>query len=849
MAQDQLIPLPWPTQGFVENTSLTGQPAGTTTDALNVRNYDALDRRLRGGQRTGLEKYLADAVNGSNSIQAINQSILAFDSNLVIADTVLSPDPSDTTKTESIDYSDGTLQTVSSSRWTTYEPTTINNENFMFGAAVNDSESVSVESNEISAPSAASLDFRCAALTSQATLGTAYILKYVIEFDAHATASADARICWRMLDDPVNAGDSNRFSGYHLEIHRDAGAGTVDIDATLRLTIPGVGTSTEVTANAVTTTSASTFTATVEVIVNGNTLNVLINNISAVTNYTMASLSSQTNTGFALDQPRTAIGNPSARITEITYFTGLLPASRRTTKLVVVSGGSVYSGNKNGLDIAGSGSGIFSTSNEVALQPAFQKVYMSDGLTYKILDAATNTVSDWQSSMVDGALPVGGNGTTYAITAVSAGAGGTFTVAEDVSSIIQTGDAIEVKSSTGNNNTYTIASTSGSGPTVLTVDQTIRDSTVDGVLALGNVTCTILGLYRGAIILSGLETDPHNIFKLRNGDPLDANYFPTVTSNTQPVAANFNKTFGILGDVVTAWATYSDDMAIIGMANSLAVLRGDPAAGGQIDNITDKIGIVGSEAWTFDTGNTFYFMGINGFYRMNLGTFQPELLSQGRLDKTFSDIDTAAKRVQLIYDPKWQGVHILIKSQQEQTTTPDRHYFWDERNDAFWPDEYPLAHGPRTAFRFTADDPEQNAVLFGGWDSVIRAFGDTATTDDGTLISSHCRFTPILQGNILASSRIHDITIITDAQSDNLDFKLYVGDTVEAAEANADAGNARIKRTLSGGRNSPIRQRVSQNTIIAELSQAGVNGAGATWAFEAAMARIGVMNRVRGRGV
>jgi hypothetical protein len=847
MARDKLLPLLWPKGGFVENSAISDQPATTTTDCLNVRNFDALDRRNRGGQRTGLALYLADAVNGSNSIQAMTQAILAFDSNTVVADTVLQADPDDATVTDDISYSDGTFETVSSAKWETYERDGVN-LNFMYQTKVDDAESLTVTSNKVQAPIAGISDgFRGASLATKPALGTSYVLKYTVEFPAGTVNIGRIWLSIRGLDDLTNPGDSNRTSGYSIELERESGVGTVDMNARVWYHLPGTGTSEVVANDGFTTTSDAVFTADVEVIVNGDILNVKVNSISAITNYTMADHSEQSNVAFAIER---LFGGTSTQcaVTSVTYSTGLLPASRRTTKLIVVSGGSVYSGNKDGVVITSNGSGIFQSDADMALQPAFQKVYISDGVTYRILDPKTNVVSDWQSSMTDGALPHGGNGTTYSITAVDTTAG-TFTVAEDLSSLTSS-SVIEVRNSTGNDGTYSVASDSGTGPTVITVNETIRDATVDGIIAVGNVTGRIMALYRGRIVITGLETDPHNIFFLEAGNPLVANYFPADTSDIQPVAANFNKSFGLVGDVVTAFATYTDDMAIIGMANSMAVLRGDPAAGGQIDNISDKIGIVGSEAWTFDTAGNFYFMGVNGLYRMDLSSFQPVLLSQNKLDTTFSDIDTAAKRIQLIFDPKWQGVHILVKSQIEQDAgSEDTHYFWDARTDSFWPDQYPAAHGPVSAYRFTSDDPEENAVLFGGWDSKVRAFSDTATDDDGTVISSYCRFTPVSPGSILASSRIHDITVIMDDQSDDSIFKIFTGHSAENAEANADAGTARMKRTLKGGRNAPMRQRVSQNTIIAEISQAGVDGAGATWAFEKAMARVAVMDRMHGRGV
>ena len=68
MPQRQLFKMPWPRAGFVENTAQTEQPDGTTTNCLNVRNYDTLDRRNRGGKRTGLTKVNSAQFNSDNAM-------------------------------------------------------------------------------------------------------------------------------------------------------------------------------------------------------------------------------------------------------------------------------------------------------------------------------------------------------------------------------------------------------------------------------------------------------------------------------------------------------------------------------------------------------------------------------------------------------------------------------------------------------------------------------------------------------------------------------------------------------------------------------------------------------------
>lgn len=70
-----------------------------------------------------------------------------------------------------------------------------------------------------------------------------------------------------------------------------------------------------------------------------------------------------------------------------------------------------------------------------------------------------------------------------AIIAVSSGAGGSFTIAGDYTSILIVGTLFNVTGSTGNDGTYTIAGLALVGSdTVVTVAETVPDSTADGLL-------------------------------------------------------------------------------------------------------------------------------------------------------------------------------------------------------------------------------------------------------------------------------------------------------------------------------------------------------------------------------
>jgi hypothetical protein len=444
-------------------------------------------------------------------------------------------------------------------------------------------------------------------------------------------------------------------------------------------------------------------------------------------------------------------------------YTGTQPASLRTTKLITISGGSIYVGNSLGLNLANNGSGAVNAAGIVGVQEAFQKAYFCDGVAshYKVMDLATTTVSTWTPSA--GSLPIGSVDTTKA--------------------------------------------------------------------------CKIITIYRGRVVLAGLQEDPQNWFMSKAGDPLDWNYSPTTPSAIQAVAGN-NSNAGLVGDIITALMPFQDDLLFFGGDHTLWVMRGDPAAGGQVDNISRQIGVVGPYAWTWDTSSNLYFLGQNGMYRLSAGGVQPDLISKGKLDRFFADINFADRVVRLLYDREWQGVHIFL-TPQNQPASPVDHIFWDERTNGFWRDQYPVAIGPTAVYLFDADDPDDRAVLMGGFDSYIRNFSDAATDDDGTAIDSYARFPILHPGLPMGQFELAEMQINTDAGGHSLTLEIFRGHTPEAA---AVSTTAIFSKTLVAGRNLPIRKRIRANAFQFRLRNNTINQ---TWAFESGSAVIKGVGRLR----
>ena len=354
-----------------------------------------------------------------------------------------------------------------------------------------------------------------------------------------------------------------------------------------------------------------------------------------------------------------------------------------------------------------------------------------------------------------------------------------------------------------------------------------------GTLPVSGATgARYIALYRGRIVLSGLIADPHNWFMSAVDDPLDWDYGATLSA-IMAVAGN-SVNAGKCPDIVTCLAPYSDDLMFMGGDHTLWLMRGDPADRGRIDNISYQTGISGPDAYTFDPNGIFYFFGSGTVWRMAAGGV-PEPLSRNRMDVAFKDIDLTTNTVHLAWDNVKHGLFIFIVPNAEGATT---HYYWDERTDSFWKIVIPNAQGPTTVLAFDGDNPDDNALILGGFDGYLRQFDTSVKDDDGTAISSYILYPPIVAGGTLRNTRINGITAILDANSDNAVLTVYAEDTIQGA---IESSTIRFARTISAGR-TKILNRVAGNAIMLKLSNSVDEK---TWAIENLIVNVEPIGRTR----
>lgn len=241
---------------------------------------------------------------------------------------------------------------------------------------------------------------------------------------------------------------------------------------------------------------------------------------------------------------------------------------------------------------------------------------------------------------------------------------------------------------------------------------------------------SIAAAWRGRLVLAGVDTDEQNFFASRVGDPTDWDYADT------DAAAAFAGNVNRIPAPITALVPMSDDLLIVANAQAIFVMRGDPAAGGQIDLVTDATGIVSNTAWTRGPDGSLYFVGPNGFFKMDSTATTVEDLARDAYPQYFRSINFNTTLIHLMYDKDRNGVFIFAAPKIAPTFPDDPvpiHLFYDNRVGGLWPfgfDNLPTS-GPTAAIYYDGNSESTRFPLLGGYTGDILSMNFTNRRDGG----------------------------------------------------------------------------------------------------------------------
>ncbi len=467
------------------------------------------------------------------------------------------------------------------------------------------------------------------------------------------------------------------------------------------------------------------------------------------------------------------------------------PVGDRTTTIVGVAGGNAAIISESGVTAITNGTAAFSPVPKVIFAEAFfQDIYFCDGANYKFFDVSAGLMSPWEAT-TGGTMPAQESETKTITGATNASP----IVVTITSHGFETGDQATISGVLGNT-----AANGNWSITVLTANTFSLDgSTGNGSYTSGGTCvirrvgsrCSLMCVWGGRIVMSGLATDPNNIFMSAVGDPFDWNYSPDVQTVQQAVAGNVTSGYGKNIDIVTALIPYTDDVLLIGGTHSIRKFLGNPAEGGINVSVTDITGIAFGSAWCQSPEGIIYFFGSRGgVYKMDPENGIPTRLTALTIDERLADLDLSTNTVTLRWDDRAMAVRVYVTPNNSTATT---HYVWDVRNEAWWPFEYANAnYNPHAVCVLAGDRSEDRVILEYGKDGYIRTVDPDSTSDDGQPIESYIYLGPF--SNVMAA----ELHAILSENSNPVTWSICTASSLEKSLDVAPRARGRFTRGRNG---------------------------------------------------
>lgn len=318
-------------------------------------------------------------------------------------------------------------------------------------------------------------------------------------------------------------------------------------------------------------------------------------------------------------------------------------------------------------------------------------------------------------------------------------------------------------------------------------------------------------------------------FMSRQGNINDYDYSADASDSGRAVAGTVDEA-GQPGEPIIALAPSGDDYIVFFAEDSTWVVRGDPAYGGQIDNLSRVVGAVDSEAWTHGPSGEIYFLSKDGLFLIPPGAAgTPQPVSQRLLPSDLKDQDKENFETSLVYDIQNDGLYIFV-TPLDAGTTQGTHYFYDFDTDSFWQLKFASNdHQPIAAVSFSSDPTKSQEIVLACNDGFLRTLDDS-DDDDGTSIASDIILGPYRSSDeVDTEAIINRIAGTTGVGSGSVTVELYVGDDAESVADAAIAGtNPNETVTWTAGRNKPFYPRRRGAAFALKLKATSV------WAFEGA---------------
>jgi hypothetical protein len=424
-------------------------------------------------------------------------------------------------------------------------------------------------------------------------------------------------------------------------------------------------------------------------------------------------------------------------------------------------------------------SGAIDTSDQLTMTSAFQKVFIANGSNLKIADFINTKLTHTALGTVHARGDILTQDTTNKMIVDFTNTAKTATYGYVTAG---TWDAVNAVTGSGSGSGFT--------PSAVTANPHWYDWVVYPGGSAGTMPekAYLICVYRGRLTLAGNPQYPNQWYMSKVADPFDFLYG---ADDPMSAVAGNNADAGQCPDIVRSLISFHDDYLIFGCASTIWILRGDPVAGGSLDNLSDTTGMFGSNSWCFDDNRNLYFWGSGGLYEIKSDFSGIRNLTEMVLPDIINDeaADPSTHRITMGYDKKRHGIVVAITV---LATGANSNYFYSFKTAGFYPESYPNECGPYSLFYYDANDTAYADLLVGCKDGYIRKFS-TSATDDSTgattteVISSYVTYPITPLSEIDERGRLSELVFDLAgggeggdfSDTDSMSWRLYSGDDAE----------------------------------------------------------------------
>jgi len=435
--------------------------------------------------------------------------------------------------------------------------------------------------------------------------------------------------------------------------------------------------------------------------------------------------------------------------------------------------------------------GDLDTAGQVAMQPAYQKLYFADGrpTSATIADSGYHKLDLINPRLVGvaaGAFTAG-----EVVTQATSGATGIYgelvTRAGPIywHMVYRTGitefNAVNVV--TGADSSETLTPSAVAAPPHWLNWELDSGSFADG-------GSNILSLCWGRIFMNSIA-HPQQWFATRVNDLLDL--LLVVDDVAAPQNSQTATKAGLVGDQLVAMIPYKGNMQVFGCLNSMYVMRADPARSGTFTTLSDTTGIFSATSFCWDDKNNLFFIGNDGIYVLSADDIingrAPTNVTKEAVPKLLDDmgLNRRTDRLSMAYDKTKYGIHISAV----QMDGAWKSVFWiDLRTGGVFPDNYADSHLQTALYFHDARKKSERRLYAGCQDGYVRQWSDAAKDDDGTAIESNVLIGPIVSDKARTKVHMPELSITTGEDTDKLTVEIFADKTAEAVVSSIADGDA-----------------------------------------------------------